>query len=315
MIGEFRLLRPLGEGGMGSVWEAEQSSVGGRRVAVKVIRSDRINEQTVRYFHREAETGGVIRHPGIVSVYGSGEAGGVHYIAQELIGDGRTLSDWLAALRQQETALTPTDYREMAQFVAEVAEAVQAAHDAGVVHRDLKPQNILVDDQGDPKVTDFGLAKKLDEQSLSGRLDLIGTYYYMSPEQASAKAIGIDARTDIFSLGVVLYEMLTQRRPFDGDTREVVLEQVMYEDPVSAHKLKSRVPADLSWISLKAMEKRRDDRYPSMAEFAADLRRFLANEPIVARTRARSGGLRSGCGAIRRRVRWPESWPWPSWRS
>ena len=297
MIGEFRLLGPLGEGGMGSVWEAEQSSVGGRRVAVKVIRSDLVNEQMVRYFHREAETGGVVRHPGIVSVYGSGESGGVHYIAQELIGDGRTLSDWLAALRKQETALTPEDYREMAEFVAEVAEAVQAAHEAGVVHRDLKPQNILIDDEGNPRVTDFGLAKRLDAPSISGSFDLIGTYYYMSPEQAAAKSIGIDARTDIFSLGVVLYEMLTQRRPFDGDTREVVLEQVIHEDPAPPHKLKSRVPTDLSWISLKAMEKRREDRYASMAELAADLRRSLADEPIVARN---PGPLRRAQKWVRR---------------
>jgi hypothetical protein len=167
--------------------------------------------------------------------------------------------------------------------VIAVAEAMQAAHDAGVIHRDLKPQNILIDDEGKPRITDFGLARIAGEESLSGRYGVLGTYYYMSPEQAAAKSIKIDHRTDLFSLGVVLYEMLTLKRPFEGDTEQQVLAQVMFEEPPAPRKVRSRIPLDLSILCMKALEKNREHRYGSMRDFAADVRRFLRNEPVVAK--------------------------------
>jgi serine/threonine protein kinase/formylglycine-generating enzyme required for sulfatase activity len=280
MLGEFRLVRKLGEGGMGAVWEAEQTTVG-RKVALKLIRPEQVSPQHIEFFHREARAGGRLRHPGIVGVHAAGEIEGVHYIAQELVQDGHDLSDVLAELRKGER-LPDSYYDEVAQFCEEVATAMHAAHGAGVIHRDLKPQNILIDGSGAPKVTDFGLARLVDENSLSGEV-ILGTLFYMSPEQAAAKRRGIDTRADIFSLGVLLYEMLTLRRPFEGDTGPQILEKILGEDPPPPHKVRSLVPTELSVICMKALEKAPEHRYQTMADLARDLRSYRNNESIIAK--------------------------------
>ncbi|MBJ76159.1 MAG: hypothetical protein CMJ98_03985, partial [Planctomycetes bacterium] len=214
-LGDFHLLRLMGRGGMGEVWEAEQLSLS-RRVALKLLLPQRIDQQGLDYFAREARAGGRLAHPGIVSVFGTGEDEGLHWIAMELVDGGCDLRHSLESLRE-EGELPKDYYRDVAKFVAELADALEVAHAAGVIHRDLKPANVLVTPEERPKLLDFGLAKLTDEMSISIAGDLVGTYFYMSPEQVAAKRAGLDHRTDIFSLGVMLYEMLTLVRPFEGD--------------------------------------------------------------------------------------------------
>ena len=280
VVGEFRLVGLIGQGGMGQVWEAEQVALQ-RRVAVKFVRPERVTAHQLELFAREARAGGRLSHPGIVSVFGHGESDGLAWIAMEFVGGAWTLKDFLdEATRAGEL---PAGYdRHVARFVAEIAEALQAAHAGNVIHRDVKPQNVLITSDDHPKVTDFGLARLTDEAALSVTGDFAGTYLYMSPEQAMAKRMGLDHRTDVFSLGVVLYELLALRRPFEGDTSQQVAEQIVTRDPPDPRTIRSKIPRDLAVIALHALEKERDKRYPTMAEFAADLRRYLANEPIHA---------------------------------
>lgn len=279
-LGEFKLLRELGQGGMGSVWEAEQTTLG-RRVALKLLRPGRESALAIERLLVEARAAGRADHPGLVAVFAAGEADGHHYIAQQLVGEGRSLVDLIDELRD-EPLLGTDDYRKLAVFFRDVARAVHAAHEAGVLHRDLKPQNILLGADERPRVSDFGLAH-LDEGGDAARPGLVGTYAYMSPEQVEDGETEIDRRTDVFGLGAVLYEALTQRRAFDGDTAEQILRQVREIDPPDPRVIRSRVPEDLALICQTAMEKSRAKRYASMAAFADDLQRFLDHQPIVAR--------------------------------
>ena len=237
-IGEYQLVRRLGRGGMGEVWEAEQSSLG-RRVALKLMLAGRVSEKSVDYFSREARAGGRVQHPGIVSVYGTGSDEGVHWIAMELVEGGATLADFVEEMRA-ESELPADYYPRVAEFIARVSDALEAAHAEGVIHRDIKPANVLVGPDDEPKVGDFGLARVVDEHSLSQTGDFAGTYYYMSPEQVMARRMGIDQRTDVFSLGVVLYELLALQRPFEGDTTHQIAEKIAYEDPADIRKLRNR---------------------------------------------------------------------------
>ncbi len=280
-VGDFRLVALIGEGGMGQVWEAEQVSLG-RRVAMKFVRPERVTDKDLKLFQREARAGGRLHHPGIVEVFAYGDADGLAWIAMELVEGCWTLHDFLDELSRQGSLPEAYD-RHVAEFVAQVAEAVHAAHEAGVIHRDIKPHNILITSEDRPKVTDFGLAKIMDETALSMTGDFAGTYFYMSPEQVAARRSGIDHRTDVFSLGVVLYEMLALRRPFEGDTTHQVADQILVKDPPELGSIRSRIPRDLAVICEKALEKDRDRRYLMMSDLALDLRRFLANEPIEAR--------------------------------
>jgi serine/threonine protein kinase len=191
----------------------------------------------------------------------------------ELVEGGWTLRDFLDEAAK-EPQVPAGYYQDAARFVAAVADGMQAAHAEGVIHRDLKPQNILIDPEDRPKVTDFGLAKLIDESALSVSGEVTGTYWYMSPEQVAAKRIGLDHRTDVFSLGVVLYELLSHRRPFEGDTSRQVAEQIVTHDPPELRTVRSRIPRDLAVITAKCLEKARDRRYGTMAELAADLRRY-----------------------------------------
>src|SRR5262245_29053071 len=281
VVGDFRLVSLIGQGGMGQVWEAEQLSLK-RPVAVKFVRPDRNTSHQLELFAREARAGGRLSHAGIVAVYGHGQSEGLSWIAMELVSGAWTLKDFLdEATRAPEV---PDGYdRHVARFVAEVADAMQAAHVAAVIHRDLKPQNVLITPDEHPKVTDFGLARITDESAMSQTGDFAGTYFYMSPEQVTARRMGIDHRTDVFSLGVVLYELLALRRPFEGDTSHQVAAQIVTKDPPDIRTIRSRVPRDLAVIAGKALEKDRDKRFQTMADLSADLRRHLADEPIHAR--------------------------------
>ncbi len=282
IIGDFKLLSMIGQGGMGQVWEAEQLSLGGRRVAVKFIRPGLITKRNGEYFAREARAVARVSHPGIVTVYGAGETEGVAWIAIELVEGGWTLRDMLDAFASGESR--PANYpKQVARFVHELAVAAQAAHDEGVIHRDLKPQNVLVTTDNRPKLTDFGLAQIVGESALSETGDFAGTYLYISPEQIAAKRMGIDHRSDIFSLGVILYEMLALERPFQGSSTHEIAQQVLTKTAPSLRKLKPPVPDDLVVIAEKAMEKDRDMRYGSMAAMAEDLSRYLSNTPILAK--------------------------------
>ncbi len=281
-IGDYRLIRELGHGGMGAVWEAEQLSLG-RKVALKLLAPRlSLSPMLLKRFQREARAGGSLQHPGIVQVFGMGETDGVHWIAQELLPGGRTLGDMLAE-RREDVELPPGWYFSIAELFAKVADALEHAHQHGVVHRDVKPSNILIGIVDQPRVADFGLARIQDDLGLSRTGDFLGTPFYMSPEQALTKRMGLDHRTDIFSLGATLYEALTLVRAFDGDTSQQVFQKIVTEDPPDPRTIRSRVPGELAIICGKCLEKSPDRRYQSMAELAADLRRYVNDEPILAR--------------------------------
>ena len=281
VLGDFTLIQRLGRGGMGEVWEAKQKSLG-RKVALKLLLPERVDQKGLDFFAREARAGGRLAHPGIISVFDTGETDGVHWISMELIEDACDLRHSLEGVREK-SELPDDYYPQVARFTAEVADALEAAHASHVIHRDLKPGNIMVTPDEHPKVADFGLAKLVDENSLSVIGDIAGTYFYMSPEQVAIKHAGIDHRTDIFSLGVVLYEMLTLVRPFEGDTTEQIAQKILWEEAPSPTTIRSRVPRDLAVICGKAMEKDPNRRYQTMADLAVDLRRHLADEPILAK--------------------------------
>jgi len=280
VLGDFELVRFIDQGGMGQVWEAEQKSLR-RRVALKLVLPERVDTNSLELLAREARAGGRLHHRHIVETYAHGSDRQLAWIAQELVEGSWTLKDFLDELRTEDE-LPEGYYVAVAQAIAKLADALEASHRAGVIHRDVKPQNVLIAPDDEPKLTDFGLARITDETALSRTGDFAGTYFYMSPEQITANRIGIDHRTDVFSLGVVLYELLTLRRAFEGDTTQQVCSQVLFSDPPDPRKLRSQCPRDLAIICARAMEKSPGDRYATMAELAADLRRHLGNEPIVA---------------------------------
>ncbi|MCC6671199.1 MAG: tetratricopeptide repeat protein [Planctomycetes bacterium] len=278
LLGEYRLVREVGRGGMGVVWEAEQVALD-RRVAVKVLRAQVTAEpRRIARFKREAAMAARLRHPGIVEVYGVGEQDEVFWYAMELV-DGEPLG----AVDGTTGKLRPLAQR--VELVAEVAEALGHAHTQGVVHRDVKPGNILVRRDGRAVLTDFGLAHDEALPTITIEGSFQGTPHYVSPEQANG--LRVDARSDVFSLGVTLYELLTRVRPFDAPTTAEVLERVRHEDPLDPARVDPHVPADLAAVVLKALEKDPAARYPDGGAMAADLRAFLAGQPVSARRRGR----------------------------
>ena len=282
VLGDYRLLRELGRGGMGVVWEAEQRSLR-RRVALKVLAPElQLSPSRRERFRREAEAGSRVAHPALVTVHAVGEEQGTLYIAQELIPGGRSLSDEIAALREA-GELPAGYYRRCAERTAALADGLHALHEAGVIHRDVKPGNVLLAPDGAWKLNDFGLARVEDALSLTHSKDYAGTPFYMSPEQVERGGTAADARSDVFSLGITLYELLTLARPFHGDTSRQVMERILREDPPDPRKLHAGVPRELALICLKALEKPPQRRYATAAALAADLRRFLRREPIAAR--------------------------------
>ena len=273
MLGErYNVDRSVGRGGMAQVYEGTDTVLG-RTVAIKVLAPQYARDEAfVARFRREAQAVARLNHPGVVSVYDTGSDDGVHYIVMEYV-PGRTLAQVL----EQEGRLQPERAAEIARSVAQ---ALAFAHSAGIIHRDVKPGNIMLGSSGGVKVMDFGIARALSSQTLTQTATVLGTASYLSPEQAQGEAL--DARSDIYSLGVVLYEMLTGRPPFSGDTPVAVAYKHVREDPVLPSTLAPEVTPDLEAIVMKAMAKNAANRYATSQEMAEDLDRYLQGEPVMA---------------------------------
>ena len=296
-LGEFRLLREIGRGGMGVVYEAEQASLG-RRVALKVLAATAgLDARQLARFQIEAQVAAALHHPHIVPIFAVGCDRGVHYYAMQLI-EGRCLAELLndserpvergaAADRGGDAATTsnprsPLAPGDAARLTMQAAEALEHAHGLGVLHRDIKPGNLLVDGDRHLWVTDFGLARYQGVGDLTKTGDLLGTLRYMSPEQAAGGRI-LDPRTDIYSLGATLYELLTARPAFEGTDQQELRRQIAHVEPTPPRKLDPTIPRDLETIVVRAMAKEPHRRYATAAELADDLGRFLADRPILAR--------------------------------
>ncbi len=316
-LGDFRLIREIGRGGMGTVFEAEQISMG-RRVALKILPFATLaDDKSLQRFHNEVRAAAALDHPHIVSVYSVGEERGIHFYAMRLI-HGQTLAESIEHLRRLHNGATPTvdrregeseaaeltdtviaghsnpstltgtqslraRFRAIAQLGIDVAEALQHAHDQGVIHRDIKPANLLVDTSGKIHVADFGLARIGAEAGLTRTGDVVGTLRYMPPEQVLGRHLTIDHRSDIYSLGVTLYELLTLTPAYEAADHAELLRQVAFLEPRPPRRIDPAIPVELDTIVLKAMSKEPEGRYASAQELADDLRRFLADQPIKAK--------------------------------
>ncbi len=294
-VGRFHILRPLGYGGGGVVFLAIDPDLR-REVALKIPHLSALMAQSMRRrFFREAQAAAQLDHPNLVPVYEAGQTNGVCFLVSAYCRGGN-LAQWLAA------RTTPVPFRQTAQWLAELADAVQYVHSRGIYHRDIKPGNILLDPRSQspsgeqtfvPRLSDFGLAKLHDAQTESTRSGtVLGTVSYMAPEQVEGRLRDIGPATDVYGLGAVLYEMLVGRPPFRGATDTDTLRQVLADEPQPPRRLHRDVPPDLQTICLKCLQKEPARRYASAAELAEDLRRFLAHEPIQARPTCRSERLR-----------------------
>jgi tetratricopeptide (TPR) repeat protein len=288
-LGHYQLLEHLGAGQYGNVWKALDTQLD-RIVAMKIPRRDDLSSRESDVFMREARAAAQLRHPHIVAVHEIGQADGMIYIASDFV-QGADLREWLGDRKL--TAI------EAAQLCAKLADALDHAHRAGVVHRDLKPANIMVDTEGQPHIMDFGMAKRsTGEVTVTIEGQILGTPAYMSPEQARGEGHRVDGRADVYSLGVILFELLTGERPFRGDQRMLMV-QIISEDPPSPRKLNSHIPRDLETICLKCLQKSPERRYATAGDMAADLRSWLKREPIQARP----------LGRFHRAVRWCQRRP------
>ena len=325
-LGDFRIVRELGRGGMGIVYEAEQISLT-RRVALKVLPfAATLGSNNLQRFKNEARAAAMLKHSNIVSVFSVGCERGVHYIAMELI-EGCSLAAYVDASLSNEfkpsgnadgsggnsraqsptvvdegagtTKWTRRHYHHFAQRAAEIADALQFAHQTGIVHRDIKPSNLLVDREGSVHVSDFGLAQIQTDSELTLTGDLLGTLRYMSPEQISGTGV-VDHRTDVYSLGLTLYELLAKHPAHRESNRNKLARLILEEHPQSLRLVDDTIPRDLETIVFRAISKDREDRYQTCQDFADDLRSFAGNRPIRARRPSR----------LRRAWKWTIRNPW-----
>src|SRR6187431_2918701 len=277
-ISHYRIVEKLGAGGMGEVYLAEDTKLG-RKVAIKILSEEfTTNKDRLHRFEQEASAASNLNHPNILTIHEVGTDEGRHYIATEFI-DGVTL--------RRKAVASQLEIPEILDIAVQVASALEEAHAAGIVHRDIKPDNIMIRRNGFVKVLDFGLAK-LTETSTDRSLSdaeastrvlvqtdagvVMGTSHYMSPEQARGKQV--DARSDIWSLGVVIYEMVSGRTPFEGETSTDVIVAITQKDPPPLARFAPEVPPELEWIVMKALRKDRDERYQTVKELLTDLRRL-----------------------------------------
>ncbi|MGA3317752.1 MAG: serine/threonine-protein kinase [Candidatus Korobacteraceae bacterium] len=281
-IGRYRIIRLLGEGGMGAAYEAEQDKPR-RRVALKVIKAAWASPELLRRFEQESQALGRLHHPGIAQIYEAGSAdtgfGLQPFFAMELI-HGKPLDEY--------ADVQHLNMRQRLALMIQVCEAVQHAHQRGIIHRDLKPGNILVDESGQPKILDFGLARVTDSDTGATRQtdmgQLLGTLAYMSPEQVTADPLALDTRSDVYALGVILYELLAGKMPYTL-TRHLheVVRTIQEVDPVPLSTVNRLYRGDIETIVAKALEKDKERRYASAAGLSGDIRRYLEDQPITAK--------------------------------
>src|SRR3982751_1138135 len=267
--GRYKVIRKLGAGGMANVYLAEDQELG-RRVAIKILNDRHANdEQFVERFRREAKNAAALSHPNIVSIYDRGEAEGSYYIAMEYL-DGRSLKELIVSRG-------PAPLTVAVEYARQILQALRFAHRHGIVHRDIKPHNVLVDAEGRVKVTDFGIARAGTSQMTEAG-SIVGTAQYPSPEQA--RGTSVDQRSDVYSLGIVLYELLTGTVPFTGDTPvEIAMKHLStIAEPPSTRR--HDIPRDLDLIVMRALAKDPNDRYQSTEEMDADLERFLRGAAV-----------------------------------
>jgi serine/threonine protein kinase/Tfp pilus assembly protein PilF len=300
-LGDFRLLREVGRGGMGVVYEAEQVSLN-RRVALKVLPfAAALDARQLQRFKHEAQAAALLHHTNIVPVYAVGCDRGVHYYAMQFI-DGQSLAEVIAALRPEGNPAAPAAetgpagvlatersanrrayFESVARLGVQAAEALDHAHQQGVIHRDIKPANLLLDAAGHLWVADFGLARGRAGPGLTGTGDVVGTLRYMAPEQALARRAVTDHRCDVYALGATLYEALTLEPAFPGDDRAALLRQIADGAVRPPRRLAPALPAALETVVLKAMARDPGHRYATAQELADDLRRFLEGRPVLAK--------------------------------
>jgi eukaryotic-like serine/threonine-protein kinase len=273
--GRYRIQRKLGAGGMADVYLAEDQELG-RRVAIKILNGRHANDdQFIERFRREAKNAAALNHPNIVSIYDRGEAEDTYYIAMEFL-DGRTLKELIIG-----RGAAPVNVA--VEYARQILSALRFAHRHGIVHRDIKPHNVLVDSEGRVKVTDFGIARAGTSQ-MTETGSIVGTAQYLSPEQARGGEV--DPRSDLYSLGVVLYELLTGKTPFDGETPVEIAMKHLSNAPEPPSKLRPDIPPELDKVVLRALAKDPNDRYQDATEMEADLDRIARGAPVSAATAA-----------------------------
>lgn len=290
-LAQYEIVRELGSGAFGMVYEARDTRLD-RKVALKLLHRRRLSgSEAIERFMREAKAAGRLQHPNIVPVYEAGESEGVQFIASAMI-QGVSLKEELSNRRKNNQ---PYSHRESAEIIRKLAAALHHAHGRGVVHRDVKPANVMVDSQGEPLVMDFGLARQEATDNLQTQQgDILGTPAYMSPEQARGDAFAADARSDLWSLGVMLFELLAKERPFQAQAPAELLLDIANKDAPSPRAIDRSIPIDLETIVLKCLEKDPERRYASCQHLADELARWLAGEPILERP----------LGAVERVYRW-----------